>query len=199
MYSWIQAVLAGILAIVVSPVLFFIASIVYLSDGAPILFRHKRVGMGGKSIDVYKFRTMYMDSEGIFNRVIASDPMKLAEWEDNRKLVQDPRVYPLGSLLRKFSLDELPQLFNVIKGDMNLVGPRAVTEGELVKYGEHAHLLLSVKPGITGLWQISGRSQCSYEQRVALDIEYLRSRSVLKDLEILLKTPVAVLKSTGAF
>jgi lipopolysaccharide/colanic/teichoic acid biosynthesis glycosyltransferase len=176
-----------------SPLLMIIAIVVKLQDGGPVFHRRRCVGQTGE-FDALKFRSMRVDAD----EVLHSDPLLRAEFENNFKLSNDPRITRIGALLRKMSLDELPQLVNVLCGDMSLVGPRMITAPELEKYGEARNLLLNVRPGLTGYWQVSGRQTVSYEERVKMDIAYIRSWSLMLDIKILLKTPLAVFKGNGA-
>jgi lipopolysaccharide/colanic/teichoic acid biosynthesis glycosyltransferase len=182
--------------VVLSPLLILIALLVRILSKGPSFFSHKRVGMGGKEFYVYKFRTMMVGAEDMKCRFTEEQK---AEFQENYKLIDDPRITTIGRILRKCSLDELPQFFNVLKGEMSVVGPRPVTEEELLKYGENADLLLSVKPGITGLWQISGRNCISYEDRVQLDILYVMNHSFLTDLRICIATIRTVISRMGAY
>jgi lipopolysaccharide/colanic/teichoic acid biosynthesis glycosyltransferase len=179
--------------VILSPLFVVIAAIVKLQDGGPILHRRWVVGASG-SFDAFKFRSMHPNAD----QVLESDPVLQRSFQEQFKLQNDPRVTPIGSLLRKHSLDELPQLFNVLLGQMSLVGPRMITEPELEKYGEHQTLLLSVKPGLTGYWQVKGRQNVGYKQRVAMDIYYIQHWSLTLDLRILMQTPWKVLKGEGA-
>ena len=174
---------------VVSLPLFLIIAVLTSFDGSfkPI-FTHSRCGKGGCRFRMYKFRTMRTDAQEILHK----DPELLAQFSVNFKLDNDPRVTRLGKILRRTSLDELPQLLNVVKGDMSLVGPRPIVAEEIEKYGKHAYELFSVKPGLTGLWQISGRSNVTYPERVALDRKYVANRCVFLDLKILLLTFVKI-------
>lgn len=185
---------AGILLLLFSPVLCLVGALVVIEGGQPIIHRRRVVGKGGE-FDAFKFRTMRRDADAI----LAANPVLNAEFERNFKLKNDPRLTRLGSLLRKFSLDELPQLFNVLKGQMSLVGPRMVTPAELEKYGECKKLLLTVKPGITGYWQVNGRQEVSYDERIRMDVYYIQNWNLWMDIEILLRTPVKVLKKEGAY
>lgn len=182
------------LLIVLSPILLLIALLVLLVDGRPIIYRRRVVGTVGE-FDAFKFRTMRRDAD----RLLESDESLRKAFQDNFKLKRDPRVTQLGSVLRKFSLDELPQLFNVLLGQMSLVGPRMITAPELAKYGEHQALLLTVKPGLTGYWQVHGRQEVSYEERVRMDLEYIKARSLWKDLQLLILTPWRVICGKGAY
>jgi exopolysaccharide production protein ExoY len=178
-----------------SPGLFLIAAILFAIDGGPVIYRHDRVGRNGRMFGCLKFRSMYRDAGRRLEEILESDPVRRKEWAESQKLVDDPRVHRFGRLLRRSSLDELPQLFNVLRGEMSLVGPRPIITDELPRYGEHAGYYLAVTPGITGLWQISGRNGTGYDERVRLDVEYCRTRSTLRDLVIMLKTVRVVLWS----
>ena len=191
---------AGALALLVllAPLLAVIALLVR-ADGGPALFAHRRVGRGGADFACLKFRSMVVDSQARLEALLASDPAARAEWEATRKLRRDPRVTRVGRFLRATSLDELPQLINVLRGEMSLVGPRPVIRAELESlYGAAAAHYISVRPGITGLWQVSGRSDTSYAQRVALDVAYVVRPSLWTDVKILLRTPLVVLARKGA-
>jgi len=182
------------LLILLSPLLLFIAGLILLTDGRPIIHRRRVVGRTGE-FDAYKFRTMRRDAD----RLLVEDEQLRAAFDGNFKLKRDPRITQLGRFLRKFSLDELPQLFNVLRGQMSLVGPRMITAPELSKYGEYQELLLTVKPGLTGFWQVHGRQEVSYSERVRMDIQYILSWSLKKDIELLLRTPWQVLRGRGAY
>ncbi|SHG85708.1 sugar transferase [Cognatishimia maritima] len=166
-------------------------------DGGPGLFGHLRIGKDGRPFRCWKIRTMVPDADQVLAELLRSDPLMCAEWAADQKLRQDPRVTPLGALLRRTSLDELPQIWNVLVGDMSLVGPRPVTKDELARYGAVKHSYLSVRPGITGLWQVSGRNGVGYSARVALDEVYCADVTFKQDLKILLKTAGVVLRCTG--
>ena len=186
-----------ILILFVSPLFAMITLIVSL-DGGPALFRHKRIGRNGEMFNCLKFRTMILGAEACLHEYLDHHPDAKAEWQNNQKLDFDPRITPVGRLLRATSLDELPQLFNILKGDMSLVGPRPVTKDELIRYGESATHYLAVRPGLTGPWQISGRNETGYNERVALDHAYVSQLSLYRDIAILLQTPAAVLSRRGA-
>ena len=184
----------------ISPLLIYIAYRIKKEDPGPIFFAHERIGKDGKPFPCYKFRSMVTNSQEMLQQYLAENPAAREEWEREFKLKDDPRVTPIGKVLRRTSLDELPQIFNVLRGEMSLVGPRPVIQEELDKYyGEAAKLYCSVKPGITGLWQVSGRSDTMYEERVALDAEYINSRSLLGDIVILWKTIAVVALKKGAY
>ena len=163
-----------------------------------MIFGHERIGKGRKTFSCFKFRTMIPDAESVLEDLLIANPKARLEWEENHKLRNDPRITRFGEFLRKSSLDELPQLWNVIKGDMSLVGPRPVVADELAKYGQKAQVYCSVKPGITGLWQISGRSNVTYSRRVSLDALYVRNQRLVLDLWILFCTVKVVAKRVGA-
>lgn len=168
-------------------------------DGGPAIYAHKRVGQSGKVFACYKFRSMRVDAEEQLRDLLASDPALRVEWEKEFKLKDDPRVSPIGHFLRRTSLDELPQLLNVIKGEMSLVGPRPVVRKELEKYGDDVDYFLMVRPGMTGLWQVSGRNDSNYDTRVYLDTWYVKNWSLWYDIAILFKTIRVVLKREGAY
>ena len=189
---------AGVGLVLLAP-FFLIVALMVRADGGPAFFAHQRVGRGGKLFGCLKFRSMVIDSQARLEALLASDPAARAEWEATRKLKNDPRITRIGGFLRSTSLDELPQLINVLRGEMSLVGPRPVQEAEIDRYyGASAAHYMAVRPGITGLWQVSGRSETSYESRVALDVSYVSRPSLLADLSILLRTPVAVISRRGA-
>ncbi len=168
-------------------------------DGGPAVFAHQRVGQSGMLFPCYKFRSMVVDAKEQLERLLASSPELRTEWERDHKLKNDPRISPVGHFLRKTSLDELPQLFNVLRGEMSLVGPRPIVEAELERYGEDAEYFLMVRPGITGLWQVSGRNDVGYETRVYLDSWYVKNWSLWYDIAILFKTMRVVLRRDGAY
>ncbi len=177
------------------PVMVVIGIIIRRDSPGPIIYRRRVVGVGGKLFDAFKFRTMYVDGD----ERLAQHPELVRELEENGKLKNDPRVTPVGRFLRRSSLDELPQLFNVLCGQMSLVGPRMITEPERSHYGKWRTNLLTVKPGMTGLWQVSGRSNVTYEGRVTLDMHYIRNYSLWFDLYLLWQTIPAVFKRRGAY
>ncbi|NQY39131.1 MAG: sugar transferase [Henriciella sp.] len=180
------------------PVLLPIAILIRLTDGGPALFKHKRIGRNGEAFECFKFRSMVTDSQARLERLLESDEAARAEWKATQKLTNDPRITALGAFLRKSSLDELPQLINVLKGEMSIVGPRPITESEIERYGDDFDKYVSVRPGLTGLWQVSGRSGTTYARRVALDVEYVRNGSYSGDIKIMFQTVPAVLMSDGA-
>ena len=178
--------------------LFLIVAIVIRSTGSPVLFSHTRIGLDRKPFRCYKFRSMVPDAEKRLQELLETCPATLQEWRTNHKIKNDPRVTPFGRFLRKSSLDELPQFWNVIKGDMSLVGPRPIVTDELERYGNKAHMYSSTKPGMTGLWQVLGRSNVTYSRRVSMDTLYVRQQSIGFDLWILVKTVAVVLRRAGA-
>ena len=184
--------------ILLAPLLVICYVAVVLSSPGPALFRHKRVGFNGRKFECLKFRTMVPDAAERLQALLASDPAAAAEWAATRKLQNDPRVTAIGAILRKSSLDELPQLFNVLRGEMSIVGPRPVTEEELERYSTSVGAYLSCRPGITGLWQVSGRSTTSYEKRVACDAYYAHNWSMVLDARIIVVTIPALLSTDGA-
>ena len=188
---------ASLLLLAFAPLMLLVATLIRFS-GAPVLFRQQRVGRDGRAFRLFKFRTMVPDAEARLEAVLRADPTLRAEWESNQKLRNDPRITPLGAFLRRTSIDELPQLLNVLHGEMSMVGPRPVLDAELERYGADRLWYTSVRPGVTGLWQVSGRNSTCYARRVALDIEYVRSRSARLDAFILLKTVYVVLFRVGA-
>ncbi|MBR1279656.1 sugar transferase [Bradyrhizobium sp. AUGA SZCCT0283] len=165
----------------------------------PVLFRHKRVGFNGMPFDCLKFRTMAIDAPARLHRHLEADPAAASEWIATRKLRNDPRVTAIGTILRRSSLDELPQLFNVLKGDMSIVGPRPVTEEELDRYSDAITAYYACRPGITGLWQVSGRSNTTFQRRVVLDSHYAHHWSMVLDAKIIMATIPAVCFSNTAY
>ncbi len=167
-------------------------------QGGPVIYRHRRIGRDGKTFDCLKFRSMFPDAERRLHDLFDRHPELEKEWRRDHKLRNDPRITPLGRFLRRTSFDELPQLWNVLRGEMSLVGPRPIVREETVRYGRHLRTYLAVKPGITGLWQVKGRNNIGYPRRVALDVYYVRHRGLRLDGYILLKTPWVVLGGDGA-
>jgi exopolysaccharide production protein ExoY len=192
-------VIALIALVFLAPLMLVVAFAVFAHDGGPVVFAHRRIGRGGQSFPCFKFRSMAVDAEQRLADLLASDPDARSEWEADHKLRNDPRVTKLGAFLRKTSLDELPQLFNVLRGDMSLVGPRPIVQAEIAKYGRRFSNYCAVKPGITGIWQISGRSDTSYRARVAMDCLYSRTHCAGLDLAILVRTVPAVLARKGSY
>lgn len=181
--------------VLISPVLLIISLILKLDSKGSIIHRRRVLGVNGREFDAFKFRTMFENSDDVFIKY----PKLQAEFERNHKLKSDPRITWIGHYLRKYSFDELPQLFNVLRGEMSLVGPRMISPEELPKYNQWGINLLTVKPGITGLWQVSGRSDIQYEERVRLDMQYIRNWTIWLDLQLLLRTIPTVLRKQGAY
>jgi lipopolysaccharide/colanic/teichoic acid biosynthesis glycosyltransferase len=190
---------ALLLIIIFSPVFLIIGFLIKLDDfSAVIIFKTDRLARGGCEYKLLKFRTMVPRAEERLQELLKDNPEICREYESTYKIKDDPRITRLGKTLRRWSLDELPQFFNVLLGDMSLVGPRQILASELWKYGEYGGKLITVRPGITGLWQVSGRSRLSYEERVSLDMIYIDKLSFWLDLKILVLTPYAVLRGDGA-
>jgi len=181
------------------PLLLIIAVLVKVSSPGPVLYGHKRLGMNGKYFTAYKFRSMVIDAHERLQKLFESNPEIKKEWDKNHKLQNDPRVTAIGRFLRRTSMDEFPQLINILKGEMSLVGPRPIVDEEVSKYGEDFNWVFSVKPGMTGMWQVSGRSEADYAARVLYDTYYLQSWSVWLDIWILFMTIGAVLRGKGAY
>ena len=181
--------------ILLSPVFLILAILVKTTSEGPVFFAHRRVGRGGKEIKIYKFRSMVTNAEELIKQFT---PEQKAEYEKNFKLENDPRITKIGSFMRKTSLDELPQLINILKGDISVVGPRPVMDVETRIYGNYRDMLLSVKPGLTGFWAANGRSATSYKRRRAMEIYYVKNRSLLLDAKIIFKTFISVFKGEGA-
>lgn len=193
----LDVIVATALLLILLPVLALITVFLKFADGGPIFFAHRRIGFGGKPFYCLKFRTMCVDADQRLARVLAKDEALLREWVDTQKLHCDPRVTRFGQILRNTSLDELPQLINVLRGEMSLVGPRPIVEDELRRYGRHVALYISVRPGLTGLWQVTRNARTSYRRRVATDVLYVQNRTLAFDFRILLATIPAVLVGNG--
>ncbi len=182
-----------------APFLIVLVLLVWLGDGASPIFAQRRIGRGGRMFRCFKLRTMVPDAEARLEKLLARDPAAREEWARDQKLRRDPRITPIGRFLRTSSFDELPQLYNVLRGDMSIVGPRPIVDAEKVRYGRYIRDYCSVPPGITGLWQISGRNDVSYRRRVALDVTYARAKSLPLDLKIIVATIPAVLLRRGSY
>jgi Undecaprenyl-phosphate galactose phosphotransferase WbaP len=191
------------LVILLSPIaiLLFVllAALIKINSPGPVFYRQKRIGKDGKEFIIWKFRTMLEDADQNFKKYLEQNSDHKAEWEKNQKIKNDPRVTQVGKLMRRLSLDELPQIINILQGDMSLVGPRPIVEEEVQYYGNRIHLYTKVKPGLTGLWQVSGRNDTTYEQRVRFDEYYVRNWSIWIDIYILAQTIGAVLGGKGAY
>lgn len=181
------------------PLFIMISIAIWSTSKGKIVYAHKRIGRGGKSFYCYKFRTMYPDADIRLKDLLESNQELRKEWEHKHKLTNDPRVTPVGAFLRKYSLDEFPQLWNVFKGDMSVVGPRPIVQEEVIKYSGNWSKIFSIRPGLTCIWQVSGRSDTSYQKRVALDEEYVDNHSLLLDLKLIAKTIPSMISSKGAY
>jgi len=184
---------------VLLPILGIVSALVMLNSPGPVFYSHRRIRKGGAFFSMWKFRTMCVNSEEFLEDYLAQHPEARREWNRTHKLRHDPRITPIGSFLRRYSMDELPQLWNVLTGQMSLVGPRPIVAAEVERYGDCFDCYCRVKPGLTGLWQISGRSALSYEERVALDCEYVGRWSLGEDVRILSKTLSTVVNQEGAY
>ncbi len=181
------------------PLLAGCCMVVLGNSPGPVLFRHRRIGFGGREFTCLKFRTMPVDAEQRLKEHLARNPEAQREWQTNHKLRQDPRIAPFERFMRRASLDELPQLFNVLKGDMSTVGPRPIVHEEVAKYQEYFADYVTGRPGLTGLWQINGRNTTSYSQRVAYDVDYLRNWSLFRDMRIMIATTAHLIDGNGAY
>jgi lipopolysaccharide/colanic/teichoic acid biosynthesis glycosyltransferase len=190
---------ATVALILLSPFLALTALVLALENDGPVIFRHRRVGKDGQCFEVLKFRSMHVDADRILAKHLRENPAAAAEWARDQKLKHDPRITPLGRFLRRSSLDELPQLVNVLVGDMSVVGPRPIVEAEIVRYGRCFRHYCRVRPGITGIWQVSGRNDVSYRRRVAMDALYARRKCATLDLRLMLATIPAVLSRKGSY
>ncbi|MEO1139428.1 MAG: sugar transferase [Pseudomonadota bacterium] len=195
----IDLLIAAVALLALSPLLILVALAVRVSSPGSALYGHVRIGHAGHTFKCWKFRTMVSDGDVLLERYLAAHPEEREEWVKNRKLRRDPRVTRIGAVLRAYSVDELPQIFNVLLGEMSLVGPRPVVRDELEMYGAAARHYLHSRPGITGLWQVSGRSDTSYEQRVSFDTKYVLNWSLAGDLAIMARTIPAVLFAKGSY
>jgi Undecaprenyl-phosphate galactose phosphotransferase WbaP len=186
-------------SIVFSPVLLLIIIFIKLSSPGPVLYSQKRIGQYGKHFKAYKFRSMVSNADEILKELLAKDKNAREEWRQNQKLKNDPRITLIGKIIRKTSLDEIPQFINVVKGEMSLIGPRPIVDNEAEKYGDNFQRIFSIKPGLTGLWQVSGRSDTNYADRISYDTYYLQNWSVWLDIWIIVKTFGVILKGSGAY
>ncbi|MBL0407660.1 sugar transferase [Microvirga aerilata] len=191
--------LATLGMIMLFPLMLLICALIWLGSGGPVLYKQQRIGMAGRRFQCLKFRTMVPNADKVLQELLETSADARDEWEQSFKLKKDPRITPFGKFLRQTSLDELPQLFNVLVGDMSLVGPRPIVANEMARYGDVLPLYFSIRPGLTGIWQISGRSDCSYQERVAYDEQYVRNLSLKNDILIILRTFEAVFSRRGSF
>ena len=189
---------AVLLAVVFSPLIVIVALLLW-RQGGPVIYRHRRVGRGGVMFECLKFRTMVPNADQVLRTLLEAHPELKREWVQDHKLRDDPRITGVGRFLRRTSLDELPQLWNVLRGEMSLVGPRPIVREELLRYGRNVRDYLAAKPGITGLWQVTGRNDTEYRRRVVLDTYYVRNQNLVLDVYILFKTALVVLGRTGAY
>ncbi|CDZ29652.1 sugar transferase [Neorhizobium galegae] len=195
----LDTVISLIALIVLMPMIVMLIALLYAVQGRPIFVGHRRIGKNGVMFPCLKFRTMVPNADEALRRHLSANPSDGAEWAATRKLKNDPRITPLGALLRKSSADEIPQLLNVILGHMSIVGPRPIVSSEAEFYGRHFVDYIRVRPGLTGLWQISGRNDISYNARVELDMRYVREQSIWGDIVIMAKTVPAVLRAHGSY
>jgi Undecaprenyl-phosphate galactose phosphotransferase WbaP len=196
---FIDLVLGSLLLAFSLPLAALISLAIWLESGSPVLFTHRRIGQGGRTFLLYKFRSMVHNADEVLREHLERRPDLALEWLRDHKLKVDPRVTRVGRFLRRRSLDEIPQFWNVLRGDMSLVGPRPIVPGEAQKYGVHFRMYTLVRPGLTGLWQVSGRNDTGYGKRVSLDLQYIREWTPWLDLRILLRTVWVVLKGHGAY
>lgn len=191
----VDIILGCIGLVLLSPVFLILAICIKIDSKGPVIFAHKRIGKNGKEFNMYKFRSMYENAEEMIENF---NEEQKREWQENFKLENDPRITKVGKFLRKTSLDELPQIVNIIKGDLSIVGPRPIVDEELEKYGENKEKFLSITPGLTGYWQANGRSNTTYEERMQMELYYIDNQSLWLDIKIFFKTIVSVLKKEGA-
>lgn len=194
----LDVVIAVVALVFLAPLILVFAILIKRNDGCSAIFTQSRVGRDGELFNCYKLRSMVPNAEDVIRDLFAKDPAARFEWQNTQKLKNDPRITPIGQFIRKTSIDELPQLINVIKGEMSIVGPRPIVQAEAEKYGSSFGAYCAVRPGLTGLWQVSGRSETTYAERVELDEQYAKNRSFWGDVKIILMTIPAVLLSRGA-
>jgi exopolysaccharide production protein ExoY len=196
---WFDVIAATAAIVFLLPLVVCVAAAIKLLDPGPVFYRHRRIGLNGAPFDCLKFRTMVVDADTVLQRHLAANGDAAREWEQTRKLKRDPRVTPLGAAMRKTSLDELPQLLNILKGEMSFVGPRPIVDAEVPKYGAFIAHYLAARPGLTGPWQISGRNDVDYATRVALDRHYVEQWSLRRDLAIIAGTVRVVVTARGCY
>jgi exopolysaccharide production protein ExoY len=192
-------VFASVVLLLILPLFIIVALMLKVTDPGPVIYRHVRVGLWGRRFTCFKFRTMVVDAENVLKVLLNDDASIRAEWEHSQKLIKDPRVTRVGRFLRESSLDELPQLINVVRGEMSLVGPRPIVRSEMSRYGDRLDSYVLARPGLTGAWQISGRSDCGYDKRVELDANYVSDWRFSTDLSILVRTVGAVIERKGSY
>lgn len=195
----LDIVVAALLLVPAIPFGLIIALAIALETRGPVFFVHRRIGKGNRHFRLWKFRSMVVNADAVLDHYLGQHPELLSEWEATHKLKEDPRVTRVGRWLRRSSLDELPQLVNVLRGEMSMVGPRPIVEEEVAKYGEAFALYSQVKPGLTGLWQVSGRTDTSYRRRIDLDLKYIRNWTLWLDLKVLWRTVRVVIFGHGAY
>jgi len=194
-----DVIIASTALFVFSPVMLLIALLIRIGDRGPAIFSQQRIGYGGRTFRCLKFRSMVLNSQEVLQELLANDPDAAREWAETQKLRNDPRITRIGRILRQTSLDELPQLFNVLVGEMSVVGPRPIVQAEAARYGKQFDVYKAAKPGMTGNWQVNGRSDTSYEKRVEYDVAYVQDWSLGRDLAICFKTVDVVLRSKGSY
>jgi lipopolysaccharide/colanic/teichoic acid biosynthesis glycosyltransferase len=195
----VDIMIAATALVAIWPLFLMIVIVMKLTDPGPVFFAHERIGFNGRRFRCLKFRSMVLDSEAALQALLRRDPGAAREWKETQKLRRDPRITALGRLLRKTSLDELPQLLNVLAGDMSIVGPRPIVSAEAARYGSSLGVYAAARPGMTGPWQVGGRNDTSYEQRVRLDVEYVENWSLQRDLVVMMKTAYVVLSRSGSY
>lgn len=195
----VDIALATIGIAILWPLMLMVALAIRYTDPGPAIFGHERIGLNGRRFKCLKFRSMIINSEVALRELLERDQAAAAEWAASQKLKNDPRITRLGRILRETSLDELPQLWNVLRGDMSIVGPRPIVSAEVRRYGNHFTDYAATKPGITGLWQVTGRSDCTYEERVSLDVDYVQNWSILRDFWIIARTVIVVFGRKGSY
>jgi len=195
----LDIVVAGTALLVLWPLMLMVMLTIRLTDPGPVIFGHERIGFNGRRFRCKKFRSMVTNADVALQRLLERDPAAAQEWAETQKLRNDPRITRIGRILRETSLDELPQLWNVLKGEMSIVGPRPIVNAEVRRYAQSFDAYVATRPGITGLWQVTGRSDCSYDERVALDVDYVRNWSIWRDIAIIAKTFHAVLARKGSY
>ncbi|TYC56108.1 sugar transferase [Rhodobacterales bacterium] len=196
---FLDALFACVGIIMLAPMILMVAGVLLVLQGRPIFIFHKRIGKNGNLFDCIKFRTMVRDADKALEQYLAANPEAREEWETTRKLKNDPRITAFGAILRSTSIDEIPQLLNILRGEMSLVGPRPITSAEAQMYGANYADYIQVRPGLTGLWQISGRNEVGYQERVELDCRYVAEQNLVGDIVIILKTIPAVLARRGSY
>jgi len=195
----VDIIISAFALCVTAPLLIVIWVVIRITSPGPAIFRHRRIGVGGEYFECFKFRTMVQNADQLLGTVLSEDEDLKEEHARMHKLRDDPRITPIGKFLRKTSLDEFPQFWNVLKGDMSIVGPRPIVDEEVTRYGNWLPLILLCRPGITGLWQVSGRNDTTYAERIALDRRYVLTHNLAADLSIMLRTPAVMVKRNGAY